>query len=146
MVWKRRRDSRLGHPRPGRRATWPNTPASVLDYHAVIPRLTFQSDSYHYNSPPFAVTEIDGARIVDTQSCDFIQLVPPSSDKVFRPGSTDPSAILFDALDLFEQHSAKADENINSVRPELAKAVDVLIEAAGQEIEPYWQRRLLHVS
>jgi len=41
--------------------------------------------------------------------------------------------------------SSKADESIRSIRPELAKAVDECIDAAGQEWEPYWQRRLLNV-
>lgn len=88
---------------------------------------------------------MDGVRVVDSHQCDFIQAVPASANKVFRPGSTDPAAILFDAYDHFERKSPKANENINSIRPELAGAVDTLIEAAGQEIEPYWQRRLLHV-
>lgn len=89
---------------------------------------------------------MDGVRIVDSHQCDFIQLVPQSSQKVFKPGSTDPAAILFDAYDLYENKSPKADESIRSIRPELARAVDDLIDAAGQEIEPYWQRRLMHVS
>lgn len=114
---------------------------------ALIPRLILSTTyRYYYMSPPFAISELDGLRVVDTQQCDFIQLVPSSSSKVFRPGSTDPAAILFDAYEHYEKKSAKADENISSIKPDLAGAVDTLIEAAGQEIEPYWQRRLLHVS
>ncbi|KAG8907134.1 hypothetical protein FRB99_005242 [Tulasnella sp. 403] len=105
-----------------------------------------QTLRYYYMSPSFAVGEIDGVKIIDSLHCDFIQLVPSSSDKVFRPGSTDPAAILFDALEHFERKSAKADENISSIRPELAKAVDTIVEAAGYEIEPYWQRRLLQAA
>ena len=41
--------------------------------------------------------------------------------------------------------SPKADESIRSIRPELAKAVDECIDAAGEEWEPHWQRRLLNV-
>ena len=110
------------------------------------PASQLSSLRYYYVSPPFAVSEIDGVRVTDSQQCDFIQLVPSSSSKVFRPGSTDPAAILFDAYDHYERKSSKADENISSIRPDLASAVDALIEAAGQEIEPYWQRRLLHVG
>jgi len=69
-----------------------------------------------------------------------------STEKVFRPGSTEPAAVLLDALEHYENRSPRADENIRSIKPELAGAVDVLIDAAGQEIEPYWQRRLLNVS
>lgn len=68
-----------------------------------------------------------------------------STTSIFRPGSTSPSAILFDAWESFTGRSPKADENIRSIRPELAKAVDECIDAAGQEWEPHWQRRLLNV-
>ena len=64
---------------------------------------------------------------------------------VLRPGSTSPSAILFDAWDNFNRRSPKADESIRSIRPELAAAVDEVIDAAGHEWEPAWQRKLLNV-
>ena len=64
---------------------------------------------------------------------------------VFRPGSTSPSAILFDAWENFNNRSPKADENIRSIKLDLAAAVDEVIDAAGQEWEPAWQRKLLSV-
>lgn len=69
-----------------------------------------------------------------------------STFSVFRPGSTSPAAILYDAWELFTRRSPKADELIRNIRPELASAVDDCIDAAGREWEPYWQRRLLNVS
>ena len=71
--------------------------------------------------------------------------IPVSSVSVFRPGSTSPSAILFDAWENFNNRSPKADENIRSIKPDLATAVDEVIDAAGQEWEPAWQRKLLSV-
>lgn len=68
-----------------------------------------------------------------------------SSVSVFRPGSTSPSAILFDAWESFDRRSPKADESIRSIRTELAAAVDECIQAAGMEWESTWQRRLLNV-
>ena len=68
-----------------------------------------------------------------------------STLSVFRPGSTSPSAILYDAWESFTGRSPKADENVRSIRPDLAKAVDECIDAAGREWEPHWQRRLLNV-
>ena len=65
---------------------------------------------------------------------------------VLRPGSTSPSAILFDAWESFTRRSSKADESIRSIRPELAAAVNECIDAAGHEWEPSWQRQLLSVS
>ncbi|KAJ7359364.1 vacuolar assembling/sorting protein VPS16 [Mycena albidolilacea] len=101
---------------------------------------------YYYSGPTFAVTEPDGIRIIGPDVCDLIQKVPTSSASIFRPGSTSASAILYDAWESFSQRSPKADENIRSIRPELAAAVDECIEAAGQEWEPYWQRRLLNAA
>jgi hypothetical protein len=53
---------------------------------------------------------------------------------------------LFDAWDSFNQRSPKAHESIRSIRPDLAKAVDECIDAAGQEWEPFWQRLLLSAA
>lgn len=101
--------------------------------------------SFFYSGPSHAVSEPDGVRVVSPDLCDFIQKVPASSINVFRPGSTAPAAILFDAWDSFQKRAPKADENIRSIKPELAKAVDECIDAAGREWEPHWQRRLLNV-
>ncbi|TFK92340.1 vacuolar protein sorting-associated protein 16 [Polyporus arcularius HHB13444] len=101
---------------------------------------------YFYSGSTFAVTEPDGIRIIGPDTCDFVQKVPPSSASVFRPGSTSPSAILFDAWENFSRRSPKADESIRSIRPELAAAVDECIDAAAREWEPYWQRRLLNAA
>ncbi|KAI0370539.1 vacuolar protein sorting-associated protein 16 [Pilatotrama ljubarskyi] len=101
---------------------------------------------YFYSGSTFTVTEPDGVRIIGPDTCDFIQKVPASSVSVFRPGSTSPSAILFDAYENFSRRSPKADESIRSIRPELAAAVDECIDAAAREWEPYWQRRLLNAA
>lgn len=53
---------------------------------------------------------------------------------------------MYDAWESFSSRSPKADESIRSIRPDLAKAVDECIDAAGQEWEPQWQRKLLNVS
>ncbi|KAG9314973.1 vacuolar assembling sorting protein VPS16 [Chiua virens] len=101
---------------------------------------------YFYIGAMFAVTELDGVRVIGQEVSDFIQKVPASSMSVFRPGSTSPSAILFDAWESFTRRSSKADESIRSIRPDLAAAVNECIDAAGREWEPYWQRRLLSAA
>ncbi|KAF8556045.1 vacuolar assembling sorting protein VPS16 [Imleria badia] len=101
---------------------------------------------YFYSGATFAVTELDGVRVIGQEVSDFIQKVPASSMSVFRPGSTSPSAILFDAWESFTRRSSKADESIRTIRPELAAAVNECIDAAGHEWEPYWQRRLLSAA
>lgn len=65
---------------------------------------------------------------------------------MFRPGSDHPAAVLYDALDYFERKSPKADEAIRSIRPDLARAVDVCTDAAGREWDTTYQERLLRVS
>ncbi|KAJ3996424.1 Vps16, C-terminal region-domain-containing protein [Lentinula boryana] len=101
---------------------------------------------YTYVGNTFAITETDGVRIFGADVCDLVQKVPTSTLSIFKPGSTSPAAILFDAWESFSQRSPKADESIRSIRPELATAVDGCIDAAGQEWEPYWQRRLLSAA
>jgi Vps16, N-terminal region len=88
---------------------------------------------------------MDGVRVTSSDVCDLIQKVSASTMSIFRPGSTTPPAILFDAWESFTKRSPKANESIRSIRPDLAKAVDECIDAAGQEWEPQWQRSLLNV-
>lgn len=101
---------------------------------------------YLYFGATFVVTETDGARVIGQDVCDFIQKVPVSSVSIFRPGSTSSSAILFAAWESFVQRSPKADENIRSIRSDLAAAVNECIDAAGHEWDPHWQRKLLSAA
>lgn len=75
-----------------------------------------------------------------------LSLSTESSQDVFRPGSASPSAILFEAAELFEKRSPKADEYIRNIKTELVVAVDTCIDAAGREFEVVWQKKLLRVS
>jgi len=68
------------------------------------------------------------------------------SEDVFKVGSSAPSAVLLDAVDHLERNSAKADEDIRLIRPQLAEAVDGCITAAGYEWDHYWQKQLLKVT
>lgn len=93
------------------------------------------------------VPEIDGVRIIDAERHELIQKAAESTEAVFRPGSSDPAALLFDASDSFTRRSpAKADEVIHAIRADLPRAVDTCIDAASQEWEVTWQRRLLKAA
>ncbi|KAI8809803.1 Vps16, N-terminal region-domain-containing protein [Cladochytrium replicatum] len=98
---------------------------------------------YSYDGVVSMVPEVDGVRIISSDKCEFLQKVPDACEKVFKIGSTDPGAILYDAFELFEKRSAKADENIRNIKPELADAVDTCIEAAGSEFNEARQKMLL---
>ncbi|GAA5958825.1 hypothetical protein JCM21900_003937 [Sporobolomyces salmonicolor] len=101
---------------------------------------------YFYTDPVHLVCEIDGTRILSSESCDLLQIVPHSSQAVFLPGSASPSAILYEASELFDQRSPKADEFIRNIKQELLGAVEACIDAAGREWEPVWQKKLLKAA
>ncbi|KAL0240233.1 hypothetical protein I308_106782 [Cryptococcus tetragattii IND107] len=127
---------------------WCGDNAVVLGWGGKVIVVGPAGDSLKYNYSPSVHLggELDGLRVISSTSCDFIQKVPDSSLSVFRPGSTHPASILYDAFDHFERKSPKADESIRSIRPELADAVDTCIQAAGREIEVIWQRKLLKAA
>ncbi|KJA15614.1 hypothetical protein HYPSUDRAFT_1068261 [Hypholoma sublateritium FD-334 SS-4] len=127
---------------------WCGNDAILVSWNSLVVLVGPSGDTllYPYMGSTFAITEIDGVRVINEDVCDFIQIVPRSTLSIFRPGSTSPSAILYDAWESFTKKSPKADESIRSIRPELAKAVDECIDAAGQEWEPHWQRRLLNAA
>ncbi|CAA7264394.1 unnamed protein product [Cyclocybe aegerita] len=133
---------------PVRQVEWCGNDAILVTWDSLVVLVGPFGDTLHYpySGIPFAITEMDGVRIIGQDVCDLIQKVPASTLSVFRPGSTSPAAILFDAWESFTRKSPKADESIRSIRPELAKAVDECIDAAGQEWEPHWQRRLLNAA
>lgn len=102
---------------------------------------------YTFTDSIYLVTEIDGIRILTLNTCEFLSKVPSCTSMVFTPGSTSPAAILFDALDHFDKHSARvADEHIRNIRKKLPEAVTVCIQAAGREFEPRWQTRLMKAA
>jgi hypothetical protein len=62
------------------------------------------------------------------------------------PSSTHPAALLLHAAEQFSQRIPSAHDSVHTIRPELAGAVDVLVDAAGREWEGAWQRKLMSVS
>ncbi|KAG6918389.1 hypothetical protein DXG01_014790 [Tephrocybe rancida] len=133
---------------PIRQVEWCGNDAILVTWDNLVVLVGPYGDTlkFPHSGPTFAVTEHDGVRIMGPDVCDMVQKVPTSSMSIFRPGSTTPSAILYAAWESFTQRLPKADESIRSIRPDLAAAVDECIDAAGQEWEPHWQRRLLNAA
>ncbi|KAF8966570.1 vacuolar assembling/sorting protein VPS16 [Flammula alnicola] len=133
---------------PIRQVEWCGNDAILVTWNSTVILVGPFGDILHYaySGTTFAITEMDGVRVMGEDVCDLIQKVPDSTLSIFRPGSTSPSAILYDAWESFARKSPKADESIRSIKPELAKAVNECIDAAGQEWEPHWQRRLLNAA
>lgn len=98
---------------------------------------------YLYDDPIILIPECDGARILSNTSMEFLHRVPDSTVSIFHIGSTQPAALLYDALDHFDRQSAKADENLRLIRSSLPDAVEGCIDAAGYEFDISQQRALL---
>ena len=62
---------------------------------------------YIYDEPIILIRECDGARILTNSTMEFLQRVPASTESIFKIGSTEPAALLYDALDHFDRRSAK---------------------------------------
>ncbi|KAG2191805.1 hypothetical protein INT46_001161 [Mucor plumbeus] len=127
---------------------WCGTDSVVLYWDKIVLMVGPFGDwiKYTYEDPIYLASEIDGVRIISNDKCELLQKVPASTEKIFKIGSTDPPAMLFDALDHYERKSPKADENIRSIKAELIDAVDSCIEAAGFEFSHYYQRALLKAA
>ncbi|KAI3971867.1 hypothetical protein MKW92_052396 [Papaver armeniacum] len=101
---------------------------------------------YLYDDPIILIPECDGVRVLSNTSMEFLQLVPESTVSIFSIASTKPPALLYDALDLFDRRSAKADDNLRSIRSNLPEAVEACIDAAGHEFDVSRQRTLLRAA
>ncbi|CEI87038.1 hypothetical protein RMCBS344292_01458 [Rhizopus microsporus] len=119
---------------PPQQLVWCGTDAVVLYWDHIVLIVGPYGDwiKYSYEDPIYLVSEIDGVRIMSNDKCELLQKVPDSTEKIFKIGSTDPPAMLYDALDHYET--------------ELVDAVDSCIEAAGFEFQHYYQRTLLKAA
>ena len=83
-----------------------------------------------------------GLKIYSTETVSLISKVEESSFNIFRMGSTSPSAILADCLQLLNAGFApRAIENLKSIN--LLECASECIEAALQEFDSTWQKQLL---
>jgi len=115
----------------------------------------FLPSRYQYSSPVHLVPELDGLRVISSDKHEFITKVPSSSTLVFLPGSTHPSAILFEASQHFAMKNPKADDGIRAIRSsssssskndDLIIAVDTCCTAAAFEFDVSWQKKLLKAA
>ena len=63
--------------------------------------------NYLCDEPVVLISECDGIRILSNSSMEFLQRVPDSTVSIFQIGSTEPAALLYDALEHFDRRSAK---------------------------------------
>ncbi|XP_046845974.1 vacuolar protein sorting-associated protein 16 homolog [Xenia sp. Carnegie-2017] len=94
----------------------------------------------------YMVPEIDGIRIISNEKHEFLQKVPSVVENVFKIGSFESGAMLYEAMKEFEKKSAKADEYIRMIKDKLSEAAKQCIQAAGSEFEQTLQRSLLRAA
>ncbi|CEG84394.1 hypothetical protein RMATCC62417_18203 [Rhizopus microsporus] len=89
---------------PPQQLVWCGTDAVVLYWDHIVLIVGPYGDwiKYSYEDPIYLVSEIDGVRIMSNDKCELLQKVPDSTEKIFKIGSTDPPAMLYDALDHYE--------------------------------------------
>lgn len=101
---------------------------------------------YYYDDIVHVVPDVDGVRLITSESCEFLHKVPDECEEVFKLGATSASSVLFDSIDLLEKKSPKADENIQRIKASLPEAVETCIRAAGQESDHALQKQLLRAA
>lgn len=68
--------------------------------------------------PLVLIPEVDCCRLWTggrEGKCEVLQRVPAATESIHRIGSTEPAAMLYDAMEAFEKGDPKADENIRSI-------------------------------
>lgn len=135
------------HSRP-KQLAWCATGAVICywdDYLDVVGP-TQDTIRYQMDSSVHLVQELDGVRIIGNEAHELLQRVPAAVEQVFKIGSMEPGAMLFDASKEFEKKSARAEEYIRMIKDRLPEAVQQCIHAAAGEHEPAVQRSLLRAA
>mmetsp|Transcript_9444 Transcript_9444/g.14151 ORF Transcript_9444/g.14151 Transcript_9444/m.14151 type:complete len:1132 (-) Transcript_9444:64-3459(-) len=92
--------------------------------------------------------EIDCCRVITDHSVEILQRVPPATSAMLRIGSIEPSAMLLDASDAFQDGSPASDEAARAITKTglLMEAIEVCIDAASKEFDIDMQKRLLRAA
>jgi vacuolar protein sorting-associated protein 16 len=104
--------------------------------------------NFPYDTSVHLVGEIDCCRIVTSESCQLLQRVSATTVSIRSVGSTDPAALMFDAMEAFEEGDPKSDENIRSIAAsnQLVDAVQACVLAAAGEFEIANQQAFLKAA
>ena len=94
------------------------------------------------------VSEPDCCRIITPTGCDMLQRVPLSTVMIRRVGSTEPAALIKDAMEAFENGDPESDVNIRSIADtnQLGEAISTCIESASTEFDIGRQQELLKAA
>eukprot|EP00494_Astrolonche_serrata_P006559 UN06583 len=100
---------------------------------------------YFFDSSLILIPEIDGARLLSRDKCDYIELVPACCEQIFAIGSTSDAANLFEAYEAFESKNAESDDYMREIQ-NMEVAVSTCLEAAKYEIDKEIQSKLLKTA
>lgn len=89
-------------------------------------------------------SEPDGLKVFTEEEIKLITRVPDSTSSIFCIGSTEPAAILLDSFELLDSNISRAIENLKII--DLEKAVRDCLDAAQEEFDPYFQKKLLNAA
>lgn len=104
--------------------------------------------NFAYNGAVYIVPEADCCRIITSNTCEILQRVHSTTESIRRIGSTDPAALLFDAMEGYEEGDPRSDENIRSIANVnlLDEAVSSCVEAASYEFDIDRQQALFKAA
>lgn len=121
---------------------WRNTGLVMVGPYGDWINFPYESSGIHI------VPEPDCCRIITSNSCEILQMVPPATVAALEIGSTEPAALILDAMEAFEEGDPKSDENIRTIAAtnQLNEAVQACITAAAAEFFPPQQQRLLKAA
>ena len=104
--------------------------------------------NFPYRGVVHLVSEPDCCRVITHSSCDMLQRVPQATEAIRRIGSTDPAALMYDAMEAFEEGDPKSDENIRSIAAsnQLVDAISACVTAASTEFDIARQKSLLKAA
>ena len=104
--------------------------------------------NFPYDGAVQLIAEPDCCRIITSTQCDMLQRVNSATEAIRKIGSTDPAALLYDAMEAFEEGDPKSDENIRSIAEanQLQDAIQSCINAAAAEFDIGRQQTLLKAA
>jgi len=139
-----------GFKTPPKDIAWVGEEAVVMHWDKLIVLTGLRGDAVEWrgDSAMALVAEPDGVRIVSSQLCHFIERVAESTEAIFKIGATSPAALLYDAVEEFENQSVRADENVRSIKDhdQLRYAIEQCLNAAMHEFNPKTQTQLLKAA
>ena len=103
---------------------------------------------FPYSVPKCLLPETDCCRIVTAETCEVLQRVPAYVETIHRIGSTDFAAMLYDAMEAFEDGDPKADENVRLIlsHDQVTAAIQTILLAACAEFNSRQQKIYLHAA